>query len=219
MAVLNVPKLAEVLSPPPRPVATREDCAVVAVVWVVPLATDARTGSCGGRAGFVTFAFKLELGPLTRVRRGESGLGGIGACALSGIVSASWNVSLASESSSESKAVSLGREDSRTGTLSYLGVSGGNFSGACTVLTFAAFPDEPDADKSLTSLAAHSPPVIVAVGLSSAMLLDRTVGKLGLGELQSYATLGVGDTECCSVERLGVDDDTAFDRVPHGLFG
>ena len=56
VAVLNVPKLAEVLSPPPRPVATREDCAVVAVVWVVPLATDARTGSCGGqcydRGGF-----------------------------------------------------------------------------------------------------------------------------------------------------------------------
>ena len=89
MVVLNVPKLAEVLSPPPRPVATREDCAVVAVVWVVPLATDARTGSCGGRAGFVTFAFKLELGPLTRVRRGESGLGGIDACASPGIVSAS----------------------------------------------------------------------------------------------------------------------------------
>ena len=50
------------------------------------------------------------------------------------------------------------------------------------------------------------------------MLLDRTVGKLGLGELQSYATLGGGDTECFSVERLGVDDDTAFDRVLYGLF-
>ena len=222
VAVLNVPKLAEVLSPPPRPVATREDCAVVAVVWVVPLATDARTGSCGGRAGFVTFTFKLELGPLTRVRRGESGLGGIGACALSGIVSASWNVSLVSESSSESvtKADSLGREDGRTGTLSFLGGSGGGFSGEGTALAFAVFPDEPDADKSLTSLAeVHSPPAVVVVGLSSAGLLDRTVGKLGLGGLQRFAALGVGDTECCSVERLGVDDDAAFDRVPYGLFG
>ena len=107
------------------------------------------------------------------------------------IVSAPWNSSLASELC---------------------------FSGSAA-LAFTVFPDEPDADKSLTSLAAHSPPVIVAVGLSSAMLLDRTVGKLGLGELQSYATLGVGDTECCSVERLGVDDDAAFDRVPYGLFG
>ena len=116
----------------------------------------------------------------SRIRRGESGLGGIGACALSGIVSASWNVSLASESSSESKAVSLGREDSRTGALSYLGVSGGGFSGEGTALTFAVFPDEPDADKSLTSLAeVHSPPVVVAVGLSSAELQDGTVGRLG----------------------------------------
>ena len=130
-------------------------------------------------------------------------------------------VSLASESSSEyvTKADLLGSEDSRTGTLSFSGISGGGFPGEGTALTFAVFPDEPDADKSLTSLAAHSPPVIVAVGLSSAMLLDRTVGKLGLGELQSYATLGVGDTECCSVERLGVDNDAAFDHVPYGLFG
>ena len=30
--VLNVPKLAEVLPPPPRSVANRDDCAVVAVV-------------------------------------------------------------------------------------------------------------------------------------------------------------------------------------------
>ena len=82
------PERAESSSSPittPRLRANREDCEVVVVVWVVPLATDARTGSCGGRGGFVTFAFKLELGPLTRVRRGESGLGGIGACALSGI--------------------------------------------------------------------------------------------------------------------------------------
>ena len=76
----------------------------------------------------------------------KAGLGGIGACALSGIISASWNVSLASESSSESKAISLGREDSRTGTLSYLGVSGGGFSGEGTALTFEVFPDVPDAD-------------------------------------------------------------------------
>ena len=119
---------------------------------------------------------------------------------------------IGSESSSESviKADSLGMEDSRTGALSFLGGSGGVFSGDDTALIFAVFPDEPDADKSLTSLAAHSPPVIVAVGLSSAMLLDRTVGKLGLGELQSYATLGVGDTECFSVERLGVDDDAVL---------
>ena len=32
------------------------------------------------------------------------------------------------------------------------------------------------------------------------------VGEIGLGELQCYAALGVGDTEFCSVERLGVDD-------------
>ena len=44
VAVLNMPKVAEILSQPPRPVANREDCAVVAVV---PLASDARTGSCG----------------------------------------------------------------------------------------------------------------------------------------------------------------------------
>ena len=31
--------------------------------------------------------------------------------------------------------------------------------------------------------------------------------------------LGFGDTEYCSVERLGVDDDAVFDRVPYGLFG
>ena len=58
----------------------------------------------------------------------------------------------------------------------------------------------------------------MVVGLSLARLLDRTVGKLGLGRLRRFAALGVGDTECCSVERLGVDDDTAFDRVLYGLF-
>ena len=87
----------------------------------------------------------VELGPFVHVRHGGSGFGGIGACASSGIVSASWNVSLASESSSESvtEAVSLGREDSRTGTLSFLGVSGDGFSGEGIALTFAVFPDEP----------------------------------------------------------------------------
>ena len=208
MAVLNVPKLTDVLSPPPRPGANREDCAVVAVVWVVPLATDAGTGSCGGRAEFrFTFTFEeLELGfgLLTRVRRGESGLGGIGAWALSEIVSVSWNVSLVSESS-----------------LSFLGGSGGGFSDAGTALAFAVFPDEPDADRSLASLEeVHSPPVVVVfVGLPSARLFDRTASKLGLGGLQRFAVLGVGDTERCSVERLSVDDDAAFDRVLYGLFG
>ena len=42
MAVLNVTKLADVLSPQPRQGADRDDCTVVAVVWVVPLAADAR---------------------------------------------------------------------------------------------------------------------------------------------------------------------------------
>ena len=49
MAVLNVPKSADVLTSQPRPGANRDECTVVAVVWVVPLATDARAGSCGGR--------------------------------------------------------------------------------------------------------------------------------------------------------------------------
>ena len=102
-----------------------------AVVGLITLATNARV--------------RLRLGPLAHVRRGESGLGGIDACASPCIVSASWNVSLASESSSESvtKAVSLGRKDSRTGTLSFLGVSSGGFSGEGIALTFAVFPDEP----------------------------------------------------------------------------
>ena len=42
VAVLNMLKLADVLSPQPRPGADRDDCMVVAVVWVVPLAADAR---------------------------------------------------------------------------------------------------------------------------------------------------------------------------------
>ena len=156
----------------------------------------------------MTFAFKLELGPLTRVRRGESGLGGIGACALSGIVSASWNVSLVSESSSESvtKADSLGREDCRTGALSFLGSCSGGFFGEGTALTFAAFPDKPDADSSLASLPqADTPPTLVVVGMSSAGLFDQTVCRLGLGRLQRFAVLGVSDTKRCSVERLGVE--------------
>ena len=114
-------------------------------------------------------------------------------CALSRIVSASWNVSLASESSSEyvTKADSLGRDDRRTGALSFLGSGSGGFFGEGTALTFAAFPDEPDADKSLASLAeVHPPPVVVVVGLSSARLLDRAVARQGLGGIQRFATLG-----------------------------
>ena len=60
--------------------------------------------------------------------------------------------------------------------------------------------------------------MVVVVGLSLAKLLDRTIGKLGLGGHQRFVALGVGDTECCSVERLRVDDDAAFDRVPYRLF-
>ena len=125
VTVLNVLKLADVLSPQPRPGANRDDCAVV---WVAPLATDAHAGSYEGQFGSASTSI-LELGPLTCVRHGESGLGGIGACTLSGIVSASGNVSLVSELSSESvnKADLLGREDDRTGALSFLGVSGGGF--------------------------------------------------------------------------------------------
>ena len=88
---------------------------------------------------------------------------------------------------------SLGSEDSRTGTLSISGISGRGFPGEGfpgegTALTFAVFPDEPDADKSLASRAeVHSPPVVVVVWLS-----DRTVGRLGPGEPQRYATLGAG---------------------------
>ena len=83
---------------------------------------------------------------------------------------------------------SLGSEDSRTGTLSFSRISGGGFPGEGTALTFAVFPDEPDADKSLASRAEiHSPPVVVVVWLS-----DRTVGRLGPGEPQRYATLGAG---------------------------
>ena len=77
---------------------SREDCAIVAAVKVVTFAANARA--------------ELELGPFGHVRHGGSGFGGIGACASSGIVSASWNVSLASESSSGSvtKAVSLAKK-------------------------------------------------------------------------------------------------------------
>ena len=76
---------------------SQEDCAIVAAVKVVTLAANARV--------------ELELGPFVHVRHKEAG-SDIGACASSGIVSASWNVSLASESSSESvtKAVSLAKK-------------------------------------------------------------------------------------------------------------
>ena len=49
-------------------------------------------------------------------------------------------------------------------------------------------------------------------------LLDRMVGRIGLGGHQHFAALRVGDMKCCSVERLGVDDDATLDRVPYGLF-
>ena len=130
---------------------------------------------------------------------------------LTGIVSASWNDSLVSQSSSESvrNADSLGREQ-ETGSLSFLGGSGGRFSGAGTEIVFAVLPDEPDADRSLASCAeAHYPPMKGVVGMPSAGMLDRTVGRLGLGSLQHFTVLIVGNTEHCNVERLGVDDDAA----------
>ena len=78
---------------------------------------------------------------------------------------------------SVNKTDSLCREDDRGEALSFMGVSGGGFSGEGIALTFAVFPDEPDADKSPVSLAeVQSPPVVVAVGL-----LDRTVGIIWLG--------------------------------------
>ena len=81
-----------------------EDCAIVTAVGIITHTTNARV--------------EVEFGLLAHVRRGESGLGGIDVCGLPGIVSASWNVSLASESSSEiTKADSLGGEDGRTGAL------------------------------------------------------------------------------------------------------
>ena len=92
------------------------------------------------------------------------------------------NVSLVSELSSPTvtKVDSLSRKDGSAGALSFLSGSSGGFSSEGTALTFAVFPDEPDADKSLTSLAeVHSPPMVVAVGLSSAELQDGTVGRLG----------------------------------------
>ena len=41
----------------------------------------------------------------------------------------------------------VSKEDSRTGTLSFLGVSGEGFSGEGIALTFAVFPDEPTQTK------------------------------------------------------------------------
>ena len=81
----------------------------------------------------------------------------------------SWNVSLVSELSSLTviKADSCGREDGRAGALSFLGSGNEGFSSEGTALTFATFLDEPDADKSPTSLAeVHSPLVVVVVGVS-----------------------------------------------------
>ena len=86
-----------------------------------------------------------------------------------------------------------------------MGVSGRGFPDEGIALTFAVLPDEPGTDKSLASLPeVHSPPVVVVVGLSR----DPAIRYLGFG-----------DTEYSSVERLGVDDDAVFDRVPYGLFG
>ena len=59
--------------------------------------------------------------------------------------------------------------------------------------------------------------MVVVVGLSLPKLLDRTVGKLGLGGLQRFATLGVGSMECCSVKRLGVDNDAAVSFAMENL--
>ena len=89
MAALNMLKLADVLSTPPRPGANRDDCTDVAVVYhSQPMRARVHVEV---RLGALTY--KLELGLLTRVRRGESGFGGIGACALLGIVSVSRNIS------------------------------------------------------------------------------------------------------------------------------
>ena len=43
--------------------------------------------------------------------------------------------------------------------------------------------------------------------------------RVSLGGMPRHDTLFVGDTECCSVERLGVDNDATFDHVPYELFG
>ena len=78
-------------------------------------------------------------------------------------------------------------------------MNGKGFSGEGKALTLAAPSNEPDADKSLASLAeVHSSSVVVAVGLSPARTLGWTVGKLGLDELHPYTTLGVGNKERCS---------------------
>ena len=105
----------------------------------------------------------------------------------------SWNVSLVSELSSPTvtKADSLGREDGSAGALSFLSGSSGGFSSEGTALTFAFFPDDLDADRSLAPLAeTHSPLVVLVVGLSSAGLFDQTVDKLVIGGIQRFATLG-----------------------------
>ena len=179
---------------PPTVWANREDCAVVAVVWVVPFATYAGVElPARARLTWRKQARRhMRMWPIRDCLSVVERLVGI---------------------ESVTKADSLGREDSGTGTLSFSGISGGGFPGEGTALTFAVFPAEPGADKSLASRAeVQSPPVVVVVWLS-----DRTVGRLGPGEPQRYS-LRAGDTECYSVERLGVDDDAAFNHVPYGLF-
>ena len=133
-------------------------------------------------------------------------------CASSGIVSALWNTLLVSESPPESvaKADSLGREDDRTGILSFLVSSGGSFSGEGAALTFAVFPDEPDADRSLASLAeVHPPPVVVVVD-------GRRDRARRAPVLRSLGCWRHGVLQC---REVGVDKDAAFHRVTYGLFG
>ena len=75
---------------------------------------------------------------------------------------------------SVNKTDSLCREDDRGEALSFLGVSGGGFSGEGTALTLAALPDEPDADKSPASLVdVHPPPVVVVVGPQPGCWIER----------------------------------------------
>ena len=52
-------------------------------------------------------------------------------------------------------------------------------------------------------------------------LSSRGSGRKAVGSScrPGFAALVVGDTQWCSVEKLGVDDDAAFDRVPYGAFG
>ena len=119
---------------PPTVWANREDCAVVAVVWVVPFATNAGVElPARARLTWRKQARRhMRMWPIRDRLSVVERLVGI---------------------ESVTKADSLGREDSGTGTLSFSGISGGGFPGEGTALTFAVFPDEPDADKSLASRA------------------------------------------------------------------